>query len=511
MTILIASFSAHSRYCEIKLTLKLWDKTMSLPDNQLPDDDQRLSSVDEVVELDEDVYERIVRQVQEINQAIEQEKHNDSLCTTSPVESNQSGSVPQPPASMSEAGLSLGLISDLVLKLVYLHGSLTGYDVAAHLRLPFSVLDKPLEFLTTDRCLEVTSGDMVGRISYRFQLTDHGRSRARHAFEDCRYVGPAPVSLSEYLRVTTQQAVRNIDFNGSALQQAFQDLIITETQLEALGPAVCGGQSMLLYGPPGNGKTVLARAVAHFLNQSGGTVYVPYAFTVDQHIITVFDPTVHQTVSVDSDLEYDQRWQPVARPVVIAGGELTMSMLDLTLNETGRFSTAPLHVKANGGVFLLDDFGRQLVPPRELLNRWIMPLEERKDYLTLPTGKSFPVPFEQLTIFSTNISPNELVDQAFLRRIRYKIEVGPPSEQQYREIFQLECEKRKIKYDDWLVTRILTSMYNPQNPPKSSDPRDLLDVVEGICRFKGQSLHLSEELICIAFERCLRGTILTDA
>jgi len=234
-------------------------------------------------------------------------------------------------------------------------------------------------------------------------------------------------------------------------------------------------------------------------------IFIPYSLVVDQHIITLFDPSIHSAVGVDQSSEWDQRWRVVKRPVVVSGGELTLGMLDLRTHSDGDVLTAPLHIKANGGVFLLDDFGRQLVDPRQLLNRWILPLEDRHDYLTLPTGKKFAIPFEQLILFSTNIPPEDLVDQAFLRRIRHKIEVSYPSEESYRQIFKLVCQQRDIKYDDWIVSHLLTNLYTPQIPPKSSDPRDLLDVIEGMCRFSGNRAHLSEELVCAAFQKCLGG------
>jgi len=496
----------------------------SIPENDdHADNDSEHLDVPSEVDLPGDVYDQIVDQVQNLCENVSAyTQSSSSLESTSgsnvkTATAPQSENGPTAPKNLVDAGLNMSIVADLILKSLYLNGSLTGFGIAQQLRLPFSVTDEVLEFLTQERCVEVRAGEIVGRISYQFLLTDQGRERARLAFEECRYVGPAPVPLKVYAEMCRQQAVRHVDLNASKLREGFSNLIIDERLIQSIGPAVCSGLSLFLFGEPGNGKTVIARALGRLLNQNGGAIYVPYSISIDQKIVTVFDPTIHHAVVdpihrqssvVTSDHgEADQRWQRVLRPVVIAGGELRMDMLDLQHQHQAGFAHAPLHIKANGGVFLLDDFGRQQVPPRELLNRWILPLEEREDYLTLDTGKVFSVPFEQLIIFSTNLEPSSLVDAAFLRRIRHKIHIAAPSEQQYRDIFRRECELRDIKYDDWIVTQLFANSYNRQTPPKSSDPRDLLDVIESICRFKEQRPHLSEEVVSTAFEQCLSGLV----
>lgn len=477
------------------------------------------------VEIPEDLYERIVQQVREICEAVAPPEEAPLLHEEQPsaeVHTRGENPVPDPaaPRRLAETGLNVHQLSDLILKHVYLQGSLTGFEIARQVRLPFSAVDEALEFLKEEHCLNVSSGNVVGRVSYRFVLTEGGRTRAREAFDECRYVGPAPVSLAAYVEQCQRQSLRHIRLNDAQLQEGFQHLVLDPILRKRLGPAISSGQAIFLHGGAGNGKTVIAKAIGQLINRFGGTIHVPYAISVDHQIVAVFDPSLHRPVerpadpsdlsdaigSAMSDIDEpasDLRWQSVHRPVVITGGELSLEMLELRFHSGSGFYTAPLHVKANGGVFLLDDFGRQLVPPQQLLNRWILPLEERIDFLTLATGKKFSVPFEQLVIFSTNLTPAELDDPAFLRRIRHKIEVPPPTNEQFHAIFRRCCEQRNIHFDEWIVTRLLSHHYNPQIPPKSSDPRDLLDVLEAICRFRGEKPHLSEKLLTEAFEECL--------
>lgn len=429
-------------------------------------------------------------------------------------------SAPACPTSLRDSGLGLMQLCDLILKQLYLQGNLIGLHVARRLRLPFQVVDEGLRFLKDEKCIEVSSGDVIGSASYRFNLTELGRRRAREAFEQCRYVGPAPVPLEDYVAQCRRQTLAGIHCDPAALRQAFAGMIIRDGMLDELGPAVCSGKSIFVYGPPGNGKTLIAKGLGRFLNTYGGDIYVPYAISAENSIVTVFDPTLHQatdnadeipggtadSVSFDSAQTWDQnspdmRWRRVRRPVVITGGELTLEMLDLRYNKTSNFYTAPLHIKANSGVFLIDDFGRQIVSPRDLLNRWILPLEERIDYLSLATGKKFAVPFEQLIIFSTNLDPRELVDEAFLRRIRHKIKIDAPSREHFTEIFRLCCRQRKIGFDPASVEFLYSNFYDRGKPPRSSDPRDLLDIALSICRFRNQQVVLTEALMAEATDR----------
>ena len=448
--------------------------------------------------------------------------NGDSRSTTAGSDTTPGRAAPAPsprsPATLAESGLSVGQMCDLVLKILYVHGVLQGADLSRITRLPFNIVDESLRPLRDQKLVEVASGDLVGRISYRFALTELGRSRARDAFENCRYVGPAPVPLERYIEHCRYQHVTGTPCNPAALRAAFRDFVIRPSMLNELGPAVCSGKSIFVYGPPGNGKTVIAKGLGRFLNMFGGEIYVPYAILAENSIITVFAPGIHQTTD-DADLSQrgmastsnsssteqssyvvhdgpvDLRWRRIKRPVVITGGELTLDMLELQYSKTANFYNAPMHIKANGGVFLIDDFGRQLAKPKDLLNRWIVPLEERVDYLTLTTGRKFMLPFEQLIIFSTNLDPKELVDDAFLRRIKHKIRIDPPNRELYAVIYQMACRQHDIPYDESIVDVLFHKYYERGRTLRSSDPRDLLEMAQSICRFHEQPVLITEDLI----------------
>lgn len=421
---------------------------------------------------------------------------------------------PRSPLTLADSGLSLGQLCDLVLKTLYVQGVLQGSDLSRSTRLPFAILDESLRVLRDQKLVEVASGDVVGRISYRFALTEMGRARARDSFENCRYVGPAPVPLEQYIEHCRLQHVTGTPCTAAALHTAFQDFVVQSEMLDELGPAVCSGKSIFVHGPPGNGKTVIAKGLGRFLNMFGGEIYVPYAILAENSIITVYDPGIHQTTD-DADLSQrgfaaganeqssyvvhdgpvDLRWRRIKRPVVVTGGELSLDMLELQYSKTANYYNAPLHIKANGGVFLIDDFGRQIVRPKDLLNRWIVPLEERVDYLTLATGRKFMLPFEQMIIFSTNLDPKDLVDDAFLRRIKHKIRINPPTRELYTAIFQMVCKQRDIPYDESIVNSLFEKYYDQGRTPRSSDPRDLIDMAQSIARYRERPIALTEELV----------------
>ncbi len=421
---------------------------------------------------------------------------------------------PSSPETLAEAGLSLGFLNELLLRTLYTRGGMLGLELARFLCLPFKVIEEGLRFLTDEKCLEVTGGDLIGRVSYRFTLTDLGRRRAQEAMQLCAYVGPAPVPLEDYIEQAYRQAVTGIGCSPDALRAAMSHLVLPEALFNAIGPAIVSGKSVFIYGPPGNGKTSIATAIGDFLTSSGGEIYVPHAFVAENNIVTVFDRAIHQVTEdraghrlEDSEATVrrllnsgtvDDRWVRIRRPVVITGGELQLGMLDLRHNTDANFYQAPLHIKANGGVFLIDDFGRQLVSPKELLNRWILPLESRHDYLTAANGKKFEVPFEQLIIFSTNLDPRALVDDAFLRRIRHKVEITAPTREVYERIFNMNAKRLGMNFCPEAVDFLYERYYHSQRSPRASDCRDLLEIVQAICRYRKQPVQLNKALIADA-------------
>jgi hypothetical protein len=330
----------------------------------------------------------------------------------------------------------------------------------------------------------------------------------------CAYVGPAPVPLEDYVEQTFRQAVTGISVRTEVLRRCFGHLIVNDNLFNAIGPAIVSGKSIFIYGPPGNGKSSMARAIGEFLNTSGGEVYVPFAFLAEGSIVIVHDEAVHhpaqkdQAENVDDNEAtvrrllnsgtIDARWVRIRRPVIVTGGELSLAMLDLKYNAESNFYQAPLHVKSNGGIFLIDDFGRQLCSPKELLNRWIVPLEDRRDFLTLASGKKFEVPFEQLTIFSTNLDPRDLVDDAFLRRIRHKVQVEAPSREIYEKIFNGVVRRLGMNPCPPAVDYLFERYYNSGRNARASDCRDILETVQSICRFRRQPVQLTRDLIAEA-------------
>ena len=421
---------------------------------------------------------------------------------------------PSAPETLQQTGLTLGFLNDLILRTVYTRGGMLGLDLARLMCLPFKVVEESLEFLKRDKCLEVLGGDLIGRVSYRFNLTELGRRRAQDAMRMCAYVGPAPVPLEDYVEQTYRQAVTGISVSPETLRAAFSHLVLSEELFNAIGPAIVSGKSVFIYGPPGNGKTSIARAIGDFMNGSGGEIYVPHAFITQNSIITVYDPAVHQLGDTDNDdrLEdneatirrllnkgtVDPRWVRIRRPVIVTGGELTLNMLDLRYNPESNFYQAPLHVKANGGIFLVDDFGRQLCSPKELLNRWILPLEDRHDFLSLASGQKFQVPFEQLTVFSTNLDPRDLVDDAFLRRMRHKVEIPAPQRDIYEKIFNAVTRKLGMNPCPEAVEYLYDRYYTKSRAARASDCRDLLETVQSICRFRRVPVQLTPELMAEA-------------
>jgi hypothetical protein len=406
---------------------------------------------------------------------------------------------PPQPRTIGDTGLGADLLEQLLIKSLY-GGEATGHALSERLRLPYGMLEPLIEHARVERLLEVRGATGAGSASYRYALTDFGRDRARQFLEINQYVGPAPVPLDAYVKQMLALRPTRSYIDHDRLQQGFTELVVTEKVLEQLGPAVNGGKGIFLYGAPGNGKTVIAEGIGRAL---GGPMYVPHAIEVDNQIIVMFDPVNHESLedpvdatSVIAGAARDRRWILIKRPVVQVGGELTLEMLDLTFNPLSKFYEAPLQLKANGGVFLVDDFGRQRIRPQELLNRWIVPLESRVDYLSLHTGKKFQVPFEVLVVFATNLDPKSLADEAFLRRIPYKIPILDPSVDDYSRIFELNCKQRGLQFHQVMVAYLHRRHYVPSGRPlRSCHPRDLLDQVTALCRYRGVAPTITRELL----------------
>jgi len=407
--------------------------------------------------------------------------------------------LPPRPRSVEETGLSLSFISDLIVRALYLIGEMTGQQIVDLLHLPYdNVIDQAISYLRREQMCEIKGTGGIGEKAYRYQITSRGVERAKEIGERTQYLGPAPVPLSAYSEMMKRQTTQGLVINEDSIRQAFAHLVIGEALLQQLGPAINSGRSIFLFGQAGNGKTSIAESVAKLMSDM---IVIPHAVIIDGQIIRVFDPIHHDSVPVPPGQEhtYDRRWVLSKRPIVVAGGELNMDSLDLVYDEYSKYYEAPLQMKANGGLFLIDDFGRQQMRPRELLNRWIVPLEKRLDYLTLHTGKKIEVPFDQLIIFSTNIEPKQLVDEAFLRRIRYKVEVGNPSRPEYREILRRICKERNVPYSDEGLRYLLEQEYAKRNIElRACHPRDLIDQLIDIARFTRTQPAMSRELLAAA-------------
>ncbi len=402
---------------------------------------------------------------------------------------------PRVPRSVKETGLGLGFLADLVLKVMYFEGVVTGVDLSERIKLPFAgVLEEVLEFLKREKLCEVKGAEGFGGATYQYAITLKGSERAREILERSQYAGPAPVTLEAYTEAIRRQPLGRMVVHQRTMRQALSHLVISEETFSQIGPAVNSGRSIFLFGHPGNGKTAIAESIGRMLMQ--GDMYIPYAVEVDGQIIKVFDSVNHRRLEEEIPKGMDPRWVHIRRPVITVGGELTMESLDLVYNETNKYYEAPFQMKANGGMFLIDDFGRQQVRPRDLLNRWIVPLEKRVDYLTLHTGRKIEVPFDVLIVFSTNLAPKDLVDEAFLRRIRHKIEIKDPTFEQYREIFKRVCQDRGVPYDDAGLRYLLKTYYvDARRPLRACHPRDLVDQLIDIARYLNVEPRLSKELI----------------
>jgi hypothetical protein len=402
---------------------------------------------------------------------------------------------PPVPEEVSETGVAEGFLCDLTLKHVAMLPDPTTNSVAERLHLPRTLTEELLQKLYREKLIEVRLQTTVG--STRYAMLDHGWDRLTRLLSVCGYIGPAPVSLADYTHMMRLQSIPSEPASMATVRAAFNDLVLPDSLLQTLGCVINSRRSLFLTGLPGTGKTAVAERINSALP---GAIWIPYAVEIDGQIIRVFDSHCHEFASQDNaPLEYDRRWVLIGRPLVIVGGELTLENTDLTWSDAAKFYEAPFQMKSNGGTLVIDDFGRQRVPPQDLLNRWIVPLERRVDYLALHTGKKIEVPFEQLVVFSTNLDENDLTDQAFLRRMGYRARVEPPTAAAYSEIFKRAAAARGVDCEHACLNHVLEKYRIERRQMKGCEPRDLLERVKDICRFEGQPARLTPEVIDIAW------------
>jgi hypothetical protein len=423
------------------------------------------------------------------------------------IESESAGSVPTAPETLEDTGLSGSLLQQLILKKMYSQGNILGRELSEALGLKFSLIEGLLDFFKQQHFIEAKKSLGMGNSTVSFALTDTGRNQARECMESNQYTGLAPVPLHQYAKVVRRQRRSDGWLTPEALQEAYRRMVVTPRVLAQIGPAVSSGNSFLIYGQPGNGKTFLAEAL---MNVDNSCVYIPNALDCQGTIVQVFDPLYHQPVQdaeepsvFTTGPQHDRRWIKCRRPFIVTGGELTLEMLDLNYNATSKIYDAPYQLKANNGIYLIDDFGRQQCTPAEVLNRWIVPMERRVDYLKFNSGGKITVPFEAFLIFSTNQNPEQLGDEAFLRRIQYKMLLRSPDEDEFATIFQRFCESRSLQHNDGLIARFIDKHYRQSRRPfRRCHPRDVLSHAIDLIHFEKLPFELTDDLIDRAFESC---------
>ncbi|GAA4222833.1 hypothetical protein GGQ68_000971 [Sagittula marina] len=418
----------------------------------------------------------------------------------------QTGTVMAPPTprQIEDIGLSNVMMRDIILKTLFRKNTNKVTDLARTVSLPVPICQELIDMARSQNLVEAmgtlgAAGQVANEMPY--QLTDSGKARALDALAQSEYFGPMPVPLKDYRAQVERQSIRNIQITREQLTGAMGHLVLPQDLISNLGPAVSSGRSILMYGPPGNGKSSISNGIRDAM---GDHIYIPRALEYSGQIISMFDPIVHTIADGDSQdtstlrqrSRFDRRYVLCQRPTVITGGELSLSMLDLVYNPTARTYQAPLQLKSTGGIFIVDDLGRQAEPPQKLVNRWIVPLEESKDILALQSGEKFEVPFDTLVIFSTNFHPNEIFDQAALRRIFFKIKIDGPTQENFLKIFALVARKKKMQLDEASLVHLLKHKYPTiQNIFANYQPVFLIDQMIAVCDFEGIPYKMTPELI----------------
>ena len=399
---------------------------------------------------------------------------------------------PSVPESLDQTGLNEKLIENLIFKLLLSQGVMTGRQIAEEICLHFTIVEPILSDLKKQLLLTYRSDSGINDFAYI--LTEEGRTKALVALESSAYVGSAPVPFSDYLKSVEEQSIQKENPGVQELQDAFRDLVLEKYVFYTLGPAINSGRGVFLYGAPGNGKTSIAKRVHKCFKDA---IYIPKTLLISGELLKFYDPQWHKPTE-NNQLQYDKRWIKIQRPAVIVGGEMDLDSLGINYNPETKISEAPLQMKANCGTFVVDDFGRQRISPRDLLNRWILPLEKRIDFLTLSNGIKFQVPFDELLIFCTNIDPKELLDEAFLRRIPYKVKLKDPSEEKFRHIMKFMASKYDIEYDDAIADFLIDNYFRGKRPFRSCHPRDIMEQIVNASAYQRTQPRFTKELIKLA-------------
>ena len=393
--------------------------------------------------------------------------------------------------SIEETGIRKNLLEDLALKIIYRVGEISLNELARHMGLSYKIVEDLFQRLRRDQLCQVTG--MAGG-THRVTASSGGKSRALELLAQNQYVGPAPVSLEDYVERIEAQSVRGIRITPEDVTRAFEELVLDGATLNQLGVAATSGRGIFLYGPTGTGKTTIAETLTRLFDHD--PVWVPYAVEVDGQIITVYDPALHQRLEQSVDHEQDGRWVRCRRPRMMVGGELTIEMLDLQFNSSTRFYTGPVQMKANNGILIIDDFGRQRVSPEELLNRWVVPLDRRIDFITLAGGRKIEIPFDLLVVFATNLDPAKLADEAFLRRIQTKIKIDFMTPDQFREIFRRLCVKHDLDYEQTLADDLIRIIEQDRREPlRACYPRDILHQILWAAQYRQKKPRLDRKAL----------------